>query len=71
MKRMTLGLAIGCLCAAATLLAQPQISGPQSGTLGPGTYLVVCAYPNPFNPTTAISFDILKALQVKLEIKNC
>ncbi|MFH1735298.1 MAG: right-handed parallel beta-helix repeat-containing protein, partial [bacterium] len=24
-----------------TLLAQPQISGPQSGTLGPGTYLVI------------------------------
>jgi hypothetical protein len=24
-----------------TIFAQPQISGPQSGTLGPGTYLVV------------------------------
>jgi len=38
---MIVSLAIGCLVVTGSLLAQPQISGPQSGTLGPGTYLIV------------------------------
>ncbi len=39
MPRILLLTAICIL--AAPLYAQPQLSGPQSGTLGPGTYLVV------------------------------
>lgn len=40
-RRVFMGLLLLCLLAGSAALAQPQISGPQSGTLGPGTYLVV------------------------------
>ncbi|HEX7343224.1 MAG TPA: right-handed parallel beta-helix repeat-containing protein [bacterium] len=44
MKRAKPVFCLALICAAFLSLpafAQPQISGPQSGTLGPGTYLVV------------------------------
>jgi hypothetical protein len=40
MKRVLITMLVS-LCLTGLALAQPQISGPQSGTLGPGTYLVV------------------------------
>jgi hypothetical protein len=40
MKKL-LTLSLLCLLTAGLTYAQPQLSGPQSGTLGPGDYLVV------------------------------
>jgi hypothetical protein len=40
MKKAFIVVLLGMVCTGLAF-AQPQISGPQSGTLGPGTYLVV------------------------------
>ena len=36
----------------------------------PGGYQLYDNYPNPFNPTTTISYDLPEAAQVKLEVFN-
>jgi len=40
-KQLYVWVLLGLALLWSSALAQPQISGPQSGTLGPGTYLVV------------------------------
>jgi hypothetical protein len=41
MKSVVVLIILMTLAVSTTVIAQPQISGPQSGNLGPGTYLVV------------------------------
>ncbi|MHC4498879.1 MAG: right-handed parallel beta-helix repeat-containing protein [Planctomycetota bacterium] len=40
MKKLIISFSL-CLCVVSLVFAQPQISGPLSGTMGPGTYIVV------------------------------
>ncbi len=40
------------------------------GSEAPSTYALHEAYPNPFNPTTTLSFDLAKAGQVSLTVFN-
>jgi hypothetical protein len=50
-------------CSAATAVGQTPNFAPEKFTLNP-------AYPNPFNPTTTISFDLPQAEQMTLNIYN-
>lgn len=45
-------------------------SGVANGGIIPQDYCLYSNYPNPFNPTTAISYDIPKVSQVTLTIFN-
>jgi len=42
----------------------------QPGSLTPSVFALYQNHPNPFNPTTEISFDLPAAYHVKLEIFN-
>ncbi len=40
----------------------------RTGSLAPTEFALIGAFPNPFNPTTTISFDLTVASQVKLDV---
>jgi hypothetical protein len=45
-----------------------SIEEEQVGSDLPTTYRLYNAYPNPFNPTTTIGFDLAESAQVQLEV---
>ena len=51
--------------------ALPASAGnPTQSSVGPGDYRLMGNYPNPFNPTTTISYYLPRASQVRIEVFN-
>ena len=46
------------------------LSSLQEAIILPGSYSLAAAYPNPFNPSTSISFTLPELVNVKLEVYN-